>query len=267
LCFIQPTDLCFSDFISPMTNPVFFEDPRNLTEARLIYVHHSLPDTLGNGDLNIVALQLRAKITERLSVIANKDGYIFASGDAPLDDGWADVGAGVKYLLFADPETQQLVSTGVTFEIPGGSTRALQGNGDGEFNLFLTGGTQLGDSFHWVSCAGLRLPSDTKDESQVFYWSNHWDKMLRWNGWYAFTELNWYHYLSGGDGGVPGIGGMDFFNFGSTGVAGDDVLTWAFGLKYKPTTLSELGIAYEIPVTDNRDVLENRLTFDAIIRY
>lgn len=31
---IAPSDHCFDDFISPMTNPVFFEDPRTLTEAR-----------------------------------------------------------------------------------------------------------------------------------------------------------------------------------------------------------------------------------------
>jgi hypothetical protein len=265
--FVLPSDRCFTDFISPMTNPVFFEDPRNLTEARFIYAHHVLPDDLGNGDLDIVALQLRAAITDRLSIIATKDGFIFAGSDAPLDDGWADVAAGLKYLLFADSECQRLLSTGLTFEIPGGSTQALQGTGDGEFNIFLTGGTQLGESSHWVSALGVRLPTNTSEESQMFYWSNHWDKQLGWNGWYALTELNWYHYLSSGDNGVPGIGGLDFFNFGSRGVAGEDVLTWAFGLKYKPTDLSELGIAFEIPVTEFKDVLENRLTFDAIIRY
>lgn len=267
LGFILPTDTCFSDFISPMTNPLYFEDPRNLTEARFIYAHHDLPGTLGGGDLDIVALQVRVKITERLSIVANKDGFIFAGSDAPLDDGWADVGAGAKYLLYSDPELQQLVSAGLTFEIPGGSTRSLQGNGDGKFNLFLTGGAQLGDSYHWISAAGVRLPSNNAEETQMCYWSNHLDKQLRWNGWYVFTELNWYHYLSSGQGGIPGIGGLDFFNFGSTDVAGEDVVSAAFGLKYKPTVLSEVGIAYEIPVTDNRDVLQDRLTFDVILRY
>ena len=37
---ILPSDHCFDDFISPMTNPVFVEDPRTLTEARLIYLRH-----------------------------------------------------------------------------------------------------------------------------------------------------------------------------------------------------------------------------------
>ena len=264
---IRPTDICYSDFISPITNPVFFEDPRNLTEARFIYINHGLPAALGGGDLNVMALQLRAAITDRLSIIATKDGFIFAGPDAPIDDGWADVAAGLKYLIYADPDTQRLLSGGVVYEIPAGTPRAAQGNGDGEFNLFLTGGAQLGDSWHVISTPGLRLPSNTSTETQMFYWSNHLDRKLGWQGWYALTELNWYHYMSNGNGGINGIGGLDLFNLGSTNVAGLNVLTWAFGLKYKLTQLSEIGIAYEIPVTSNLDVIRNRLTFDIRLRY
>jgi hypothetical protein len=38
-------------------------------------------------------------------------------------------------------------------------------------------------------------------------------------------------------------------------------------LKYKPTTLSEVGIAWENPLTQRKDVLDNRLTIDFILRY
>lgn len=41
------SDHCFDDFVSPMTNPIFFEDPRTLTELRPIYMHHKLPQGLG----------------------------------------------------------------------------------------------------------------------------------------------------------------------------------------------------------------------------
>ncbi len=165
----EKSDCCYQDFVSPITNPVFFEDPRMLTEARFIYLNHTLPQQLGGGDVNLVALQLRARLTDRLSFIANKDGFIMYGDDVPVaDDGWADVGAGLKYLIYADPETQTLLSGGVTFEIPAGSTRALQGNGDGEFNLFLTGGTQLGDCWHYVTATGFRLPSSpSSDRCQV----------------------------------------------------------------------------------------------------
>ncbi len=61
--------------------------------------------------------------------------------------------------------------------------------------------------------------------------------------------------------------GGDLFNFGSTGVAGNDIVTGAFGMKYKPCKNTEVGVAWEAPLTDRRDVLDNRLTFDFILRY
>lgn len=63
------------------------------------------------------------------------------------------------------------------------------------------------------------------------------------------------------------IEGGDLFNFGSTNVAGNDIVTGAFGLKYSPSYKMELGVAWEAPLTDRRDVLDNRLTVDAIFRY
>ena len=38
-----PSDHCFDDFISPISNPFFFEDPRSLTEFRGIFLDNSLP--------------------------------------------------------------------------------------------------------------------------------------------------------------------------------------------------------------------------------
>ena len=78
------SDCRFTEFISPMTNPVYFEDPRNLTEARVIFINHQIPGSvLGGGDVQLLATQLRAAVTDRLSIIATKDGYIFAGADAP----------------------------------------------------------------------------------------------------------------------------------------------------------------------------------------
>ena len=80
-------------------------------------------------------------------------------------------------------------------------------------------------------------------------------------------EFNWYHWLESGANGIPGVEGGDLFNFGSTGVAGNNIVTGAFGLKYKPSGHTELGVAWELPLTERRDVLENRITFDWILRY
>ncbi len=263
-CFC-PTSCCFDDWISPMTNPVFFEDPRTLTELRGIFIQHKFPQAAGSGDVQLYAVQLRAALSDRLSIVASKDGYIVS--DNPLvRDGWADVSLGLKYNLIRDCATETLLSTGFAYELPAGTPRTLQGNGDGEFHLYLTGGTEICCDWHWLSAFGLRLPVDDDAEESSLYWSNHIDYHLG-HGIYTLAEFNWFHWTESGANGIPGVSGGDLFNFGSTGVAGNDIVTGAFGLKYKPSRLTEIGVAWENPLTERRDVLENRLTVDLILRY
>ncbi len=263
---IVPSDQCFGSFISPITNPVFFEDPRTLTEARLIFIQHRIPLAAGGNAVQLYAIQARAALNDRLSIVASKDGFI-VSQNPLIDDGWADLAVGLKYNLLANYEAQRLLSTGLSYELPVGSTRALQGNGGGEFHLYLTGAAQLGCNWHWISASGLRLPADTVDESQVWYWSNHLDRQIT-DSFYLLGEVNWYHWLrSGQQPALAGVEGGDLFNFGSTGVAGNDIVTGALGVKYKPSCNTEVGLAWEVPLTERRDVLDNRLTVDWILRY
>lgn len=260
------TDTNFNEFISPMTNPVFFEDPRNVTEARMIFLNHHIPDSLGGKDAQLYAVQLRAALTERLSLIATKDGYI-VSQNPVLEDGFADVAAGLKYLLYSDVESQTLLSAGATYALPIGSTQALQGRCDGEFNIFATGGTEFLENWHYVSATGFRLPSNSQKGNQVWYWSNHVDWRLGETGLYLFTECNWYHYISSANAFGAPVGGMDLFNLGSPGITGANTVTGAWGIKYKPAANMELGLAYEIPYSSRHDIMQNRFTLDFIIRY
>ena len=263
------SDRCFTDFVSPMTNPIYFEDPRTLTESRTIFANHVIPNRapLAGGHVQFLANQLRVAINDDLSIIATKDGFFFVDPNAPLDDGWADVSLGLKYNLLRDPESQRIISAGLTYELPVGSTRALQGRTDGEFNMFLTAGTLFGDANHYLTAAGFRLPADGAAGAEVFYWSHHVDRRIADTRLYAFSELNWYHWIGSGNNGVPGIEGLDLFDLGSTSVAGNDIVSGAFGVKFKPTTQSEVGVAWELPLTNRRDVLDNRLTADLILRY
>ena len=263
-CFC-PTPCGFDDWISPMTNPVFFEDPRTLTELRGIFLQHKVPQAAGGGDIQLYAMQIRAALSDRLSIVAAKDGYAVSSNPL-IRDGWADVSLGLKYNLIRDYATETLLSTGFAYELPVGSPRTQQGNGDGEFHLYLTGGTELCCDWHVLSAFGLRLPADDNAEETSLYWSNHVDYHLG-HGFYTLAEFNWFHWTESGAGGIPGVSGGDLFNFGSTGVAGNDIVTGAFGVKYKPSRLTEIGIAWENPLTQRRDVLENRLTVDLILRY
>lgn len=257
----------FVDFISPMTNPVYFESPRTLTEARFIYIRHQVPIGAGGGTINLFALQLRAALSDRLSIIATKDGYL-TSSNALISDGWANINAGLKYNLFADYERGALLSAAATYQMPTGSSRAFQANGDGIFTMLLTGGLSSPSQLaHWISTSGFILPSNFTENSQLWYWSNHFDRRLGERPIYFLTEFNWYHYMGSGQGGIPGVEGGDLFNFGSSGVAGQDIVTGALGLKYKRTDNFEAGVCWEGPLTKRRDVIDNRLTVDFIFRY
>ena len=110
------------------------------------------------------------------------------------------------------------------------------------------------------------MPTDGEDESELFYWSNHFDYYVG-HSWYFLGEVNWYDFLNSGNRLNADFEGGDLFNLGSTDVAGNDLVTGALGMKYKPSCNSEVGVAWEIPLTERRDVLENRLTVDWIWRY
>lgn len=262
---LRPSEGCFDCFISPISNPVFFEDPRNLTEARFIFLNHQVPTAAGGGNVQLYALQLRAALSKNVSLIATKDGFVTSSNPL-IDDGWADLSAGLKFNLLRDPQAQRLLSSGFTFEMPTGMARTLQGNGDGELNLFLTGGQRFGGRNQVLSAAGYRIPMNSTDESQVFYWSNHLSRQLT-GRMYALTEFNWYHWVQSGQDGLAGVEGLDLFNLGSTGVTGNDIVTQAVGLKFKPHNRSEVGFAYEFPLTERRDIIEDRVNINWIWRY
>jgi hypothetical protein len=270
---IAPSDTCFADFVSPISNPLFFEDPRTLSEVRMIFANHWIPDSnpvfLG-GNAQYLAVQARVALTERLSFIATKDGYIWLDSNneavIPDNDGWADVAAGLKYNLIRDPDAQFLLSTGLTFELDVGSHKVFQGRGNGEFHLFTTAGKGFGKRTHWLTASGFRLPSDQGSRSQMWYWSNHLDYMVA-NNWYALIEANWFHWMRSGDQLPVGFEGGDLFNLGSTSVAGNDLVTMAVGAKKRFGTMNELGFGYEFPISERKDLIQSRLYVDLIIRY
>ncbi len=274
---LKPSDHCFDDFISPMSNFIFFEDPRTLTEARAIFFHHELPDQIApgipGGRVQLYALQLRFALTERLSVIAVKDGFIVTDInpgplDDLLDDGWAAVTAGLKYNLVRNVNSGTLLSTGLTYEIPVGSQRTLQDIGDGEFHVFFTGGQRLFDGLgHYLGAFGVRLPVDGGVQTSSIHWSNHLDVKLT-DRIYAFSEFVWWHWTdSANNGAALGVAGQDAFNLFSTNVAGNDLVTQSVGAKFKPSGNVELGVAYEFPLTGFHDIIDSRIQAELILRY
>lgn len=267
------SDQEFCEFISPQSNPLFFEDPRTLSEIRFHFVNQWIPGSnvlLQGGEARMVAAQVRVALTERLSIIANKDGYLWVEPDnqlLPSQDGWADVAAGLKYNLIRDPEAKRILSAGFTFEFDNGSHKVFQGFGDGEFHPFVSGGIEFFERAHFLSGTGFRLPTDTVDRSQMWYWSNHLDYRLT-DKLYSVVELNWFHWLQSGQR-LPGINfeGGDVFNLGSGDVAGNDIVTLALGGRFNIIDNTEFGVAYEIPITQRKDLLQSRLYVDFIVRF
>ncbi|MBS0262829.1 MAG: hypothetical protein JSS02_12825 [Planctomycetes bacterium] len=50
-------------------------------------------------------------------------------------------------------------------------------------------------------------------------------------------------------------------------MGGANIVTGAYGLKYKPRSNIEIGACYEIPYSQRHDILQDRVTVDFIIRY
>jgi len=271
LSVIAPSDRDFFYFVSPQSNPLLFEDPRTLTEVRAHFVNQWIPNSnpaFGGGTAQYLAVQARIALTKRLSIIATKDGYLWLNpGTGPVanTEGSADIAAGLKYNLIRDPATQTIVSAGFTHAFPSGAGRVFQGNGNGEWNLFLTGGREFFGCSHWLSGTGLRLP-DSGVQSSSWYWSNSFDVQLT-RRFYGLFQVNWFHWFDSGTALAANFEGNDLFNLGSTNVKGNDIVTSSFGGRYKFGRYHEAGIAYEVPLTERKDLLQSRLYLDVILRY
>ena len=212
-----PSDHCFDSFISPLSNPFFFEDPRSLTEARGIFLDNSLPATVGGGDAQVWAAQFRGRLTDRFSVIAPRLAYLQVNqsgGGNPV--GFASAPIGLKYNFIRDVERQVLVSAGLTYFIPG-SQRAFSNFGNGDYHIFLTGGKQIFDRGHWLSGSGFRIPGDSNFGTQLWYWSNQWDYELPGHI-YPLVGINWFHWIrNAGNNFTNGITALDLINLPTSG--------------------------------------------------
>ena len=139
--------------ISPVTNPLFFEDPQIHSEVRPMFLWHNIDKGFitGGGDVQVYAEQLRWAVTERLAIIATKDGYIDFNPTAALthESGWADLAAGVKYALIDDEKASFILTLGLKFELPTGNKRVFQGKGDGAWDMFLSGAKGWGNFTSW----------------------------------------------------------------------------------------------------------------------
>lgn len=254
--------------ISPVTNPIFFEDAVIRSEVRPIFAYHRIDAGFetGAGDAELYAVQIRYAITDRLAFIAVQDGYF----NVDLDDGtnlngWMDLAAGLKYALIDDPANQFILTPGLTFHIPTGSDEVFQGRGSGEWNPFVSAEKGFGN-LHLLTNIGLRVPNDTGEQSTVLHYSVQADcYVCQWfipfvaaNGWTVLDEGNNVPFTSEG---------YDVINFGASKAGGVTQLLLGAGFRSRVLENVDLGIAYEKSVISPEGLTDDRFTFDMCIRF
>jgi hypothetical protein len=274
----------------PITNPTLFDTALVGTNIHPIIMYHRLPDYVNTsvgpvamgGDVQIYALQFELALSERLSIVATKDGYVDINVDTkPFwsdQSGWANLAAGLKYAFILDAANQFALSGTATFELPTGNHDVFQGEGDGSVNLILNALKMWGPA-ELAGSAGVQVPF-TAQQSTTGFMSAHFSYEVA--PWFIpLVEVNWYTVLEEGNGRpnffnqaaglVPVVAtfeGGDLLNFGSQYGAVHDLVTAAVGFRSRLSDNIDLGFAYELPLSeDNNSIMQDRFTLDLVWRF
>lgn len=259
--------------IAPGFHPTNFEDPRQVSELRLLYVLHGLDDKFvtAGGDVQVYALQARYAFNKQLSLIATKDGIIDFNPKAtlPKKSGLADLEAGLKYTLAEDPSSY-IFSGQLRYLIPVGDEDVLQGKGDGMIHPSVSLGYALTNEVTFTTGTGLRIPVDSDDS---FFWDLDAQMDYRIDtsagSVHPFVGFSLIHVADAGKRLPIADEGQDFFNFGASNADGESIVSGIGGLRFKPSSCIELGGSYQFPLNsgDGSRVLDYRWMFDAIYRF
>jgi hypothetical protein len=295
-----------------MGMPFLFEDPYITTGLNLVWVYHSFPEnsplgglppallaglppgaaeyTQMGGHLNLLALQIRLALTDRLAFIATKDGATFQRpGNVllPGDDGFYDMTVGFKYALIDDRENDFILSPAIRYEIPLGNEGLFQGYGDGVFIVsgsFAWGMERIGlENANFVGSLGGQIPVDDQANSTSIFYNVHLDYGIPINSDVVkfvvpFVELNGLYYTSGGRGRnnvntflgqLPvsaieslygSFEGVDVANLGATGVKGNSLVVMGGGIRVPTKWGLSFGAMFEGVVTSRNDIYDKRFT-------
>lgn len=260
---------------APVANPVFFEEPFIRSEIRPLFIYQNLGKQLPvggayvpvGGSVQVYAMEVRWAVSDRLAIIATKDGWVDFKPDATLTkaSGWADISLGLKYALIDERANEFILTPGIELELPTGNRDVFQGNGQGEWDIFLAAAKGWGD-FTLMGNVGARVPNNmTRDTAQLHYsaqFAHHTHKHFL-----PFIAANAFTVLNAGNQLPLTVEGFDLINFGSSRAAGATQATLAGGFRSKLHDRVELGFAYERSVTNPRGVLDDRFTVDFVLRF
>ncbi len=259
----------FDEMISPISNPVNFEDPRINTEARFIYLYHEIDDNFvtGGGNAQIYALQLRFAVTEDLAIIATKDGIVDFNPEVGEDEtGLGNIAAGVKYAFHKNEDKGTIATAALRYEASTGNGDVFQGHGDGFIQPSVSFGAAL-CGLNIVAATGLRIAMDQDYDSSFWDVDLHVDKKI--GNFYPTLEVNLIQVIDDGERLPIADEGLDYFNFGATDAAGKTIVTGAAGARYRVMDDLDLGAAYQFPLTNGAgsNLFDWRLTTDVILSF
>ncbi len=263
------------DFVHPVSSPYFNEDSFVTNDLRAWGVYHKLPRTIAlqgggaapqGGDVQVYALQVRLALTERLQLVAYKDGYVVMDGALLNQEGWNDIGAGLKYAWYQDQKEQLFAASGIGYELGTGNDAVLQQ--DDELRLWSSVNKGF-DKLHLGATVNLQVPMDNKagnlsdlGGSTTLSWHLHADYRVS-ERFSPVAEMNGYHVLDDGRNAITDVSAIDVANL--AGGKGENLVTVALGGEFRcPLTGLKLRGAYEIPLTNDNDLFKYRVTASVI---
>lgn len=265
--------------ISPVSNPILFEDAKVNSEIHPVYMYHILPDTFDfaggkvplGGQVQVMAVQARYAVNDRLAIIATKDGYIQFQPSHTLGHayGWADLAAGLKYNLIKNDDAQFLLTPGFTATLPTGNRSVLQGHGAGVENVFVSAEKGF-NKFHVLGNIGFNIPNNFSADTAQLHYSLQLDYYLH-QYFIPFFAANGYTVLTSGSHNILGVPlnteMYDLINAGSTAASGRTQFTVGGGFRSRLLKNLDIGAAYEAGVIDPVGIFEARITADVVWRF
>lgn len=267
-------------YVPNVSNPFLNETPYITTEVRPIYIYNNFPNDimtpgqgpLGGGNITLMATQLRVAISDRMGFILNKFGLANFNLKVPdkSDAGFVNISFGLKYVLLSDIEKDAIVTMGVTYEMPSGDLRAgrvnvirLQGDGNGFITPFLTAAKHY-NKFNLQAMLGAKITLDQDRNASWFNYAVHLDYEIL-PGFFPLVEFNGFTPINAPRQNSLEFAGLDLLSTG--GANSQPVVTFASGARYQVNKSVMAGFAYEVPITDDRDIVDWRVTADLVFYY
>jgi hypothetical protein len=257
-------DKCFPRFIGFVSNPSLSVDPRSLTQLYPMYINTSMSAIrpFPAGSINAAGPGLNLALSERLNIGVTKGAYVWTDF-RKTREGWLDLGGYAQYTLIRDVPNQFLVTIGLGWTAPSGSSSLFQGAG-ADLNPYVTFGKEFGE-FHILSTTGYDFQAGSGTATtQLFYGSVHLDR--RCFGWlYPLVEFNWGVHTTHVNLDLPFR--HDFFDLDNF-TANGNLVTVAPGLNaVLIQDKLEIGAVYETPIASQNHVHFNSMLVKLVLRY